>query len=75
MILVGNINDNKMKRKISYERGKKLSEEYGMKFHEVSCVTGENLNNIFELDYMQKNDYIKTENKIIEGQKKNCSIF
>ena len=75
MILVGNINNDKKKRKISYERGKKLSEEYGMKFHEVSCVTGENLNNIFELDYMQKNDYIKTENKIIEGQKKNCSIF
>ena len=45
--LVGNKADLEEDRKISYEEGKSLSEQYGLKFYETSCQTGDNVEKCF----------------------------
>jgi Ras-related protein Rab-2A len=46
MVLVGNKFDLKGKREVTYEEGKLLANKYGIQFYEISCQTGENINEI-----------------------------
>ncbi len=47
-ILIGNKCDLEDKRKISYEQGKELADQYGMKFIETSAKTAQNVTSSFE---------------------------
>ena len=47
MILVGNKKDLESKRKVPFEQGKQLAEDYGMMFIECSAQTKENVSEVF----------------------------
>ena len=43
VVLVGNKTDLESERKVSYEDGKRLAENFGISFFEVSAKSGENV--------------------------------
>ena len=47
MVLVGNVRKLEDKREVSYEEGKNLADKNGIKFYEVSSITGQNINELF----------------------------
>lgn len=47
MVLVGNKFELVGKREVTCEEGKLLANKYGIQFYEISCQTGENINEIF----------------------------
>ena len=47
MVLVGNVCESEDKREVSYEEGKNLADKNGIKFYEISSITGENINELF----------------------------
>lgn len=80
-VLVGNKIDLNDKRVVSNDEGKKLAQKYGLKYHEISALKTEGLNEMFEdaaKDYVEiyeqkcmKNFQLKKQ-KTKEKQKKGC---
>ena len=66
-VLIGNNFQRGEKREVTYEEGQSLANKYRMKFYELSCITEENINEIFF-------DSIKEITKKIEEGKKNNDI-
>ena len=81
-ILVGNKIDLADKRVITYEEGKKLAEENGLKFYEISAMTLNGLSEMFEdvaREYVQiyeqkaiKNFQLKKDKQKKTNQRKCC---
>ena len=79
--LVGNIIDCVNNRLISYEEGKKLAEEFGLKYYETSAKSNENVDSTF-LDLIKEinsiygdsenENYGTTINTNKKGKKKCC---
>ena len=66
IILVGNNFESKKKREVTYEEGQKLANNYNINFYEVSCITGENINEVIysPLDYIEQKIEEDEENVI-----------
>lgn len=84
IILVGNKQDKKNNRKISYDEAMKLAQEINIPYYECSSVTGHNVNVIINelVRIYLRNQNIIEENKSIALSKKNsrrksfcCSIL
>ena len=66
MILVGN-KDDLVKREVSEEQGKRLAEEYGLKFYEASALTGHNIEEIFIDGCLEINNKINNQEINLEN--------
>ena len=81
-VLVGNYFNLEDKREVTYEEGKKFADKYGMKFFEVSSITGQNiyasfLNIFYEISKKIENGYYDSNGRkvgIISKDDKNVSL-
>ena len=75
VILVGNKGELENERKVSYEEGKSLADNYNIKFYEVSNITGENINKILFDSLLEVKKYKnqKKEGKGTSGS--GCYLF
>ena len=72
MILVGNFAELDDKRVVSYDEGQSLADKYGIKFYEVSFITGQNIDELF---YNTTYDIAKKiENGYYDLNDENCGI-
>eukprot|EP01133_Synstelium_polycarpum_P007690 gene7690-9002_t len=62
IVLVGNKSDLNEKRKVSFEQGKALADELGIKFLETSAKENLNVNNVFDM-IVQDIEHAMTHNK------------
>mgnify|MGYP002626844128 CR=1 FL=1 len=76
VILVGDKGELENERKIFYEEGKSLADNYNIKFYEVSHVTGENINKILYDSLLEVGKYKnpKKDGKGDSGGSK-CYLF
>lgn len=68
LILVGNKTDNKSKRVITNQEGKKIADELGIFFIEVSAKNGDNIHFLFEKVSEEMIQMIKKEPKLYEKE-------
>jgi len=68
VILIGNKCDLEEERKVSYEEGRSLAEEYGLRFFEVSAKTSENID--FVLKMFKREEVAKAKEKAKMKEKK-----
>ena len=72
IILVGNKSDLNDKRQVSTEEGEDLADKFGILFFEISTITGENVNNVFEksIEEIQK----RIDENYYDLEKPDCAI-
>jgi len=71
IILIGNKCDLEEERKVSYEEGRNLAEEYGLKFFEVSAKTSENIDFVLKMFKREEVAKAKAKTKKEEDDNKN----
>ena len=79
IVLVGNKKDKEDERFISEEEGRKIAEDNGFEFFEISILTGENVNEAFQklLEMMikeNKNHNINNKNILLKNNNNNKKI-
>ena len=74
-VLVGNKCDKEKEREVNEEKGKKISEEFNINFFETSCLTNQNVNEVFnflvsKIEQMKIQNNEGNDNKILLNNNK-----
>ena len=72
LLLIGNKNDLKDMREVSYEEGERFAKSHNMIFLETSAKTGDNINEIFVKSVQQIDININT--KVYDLENEGCGI-
>ena len=72
LLLIGNKNDLKDMREVSYEEGERFAKSHNMIFLETSAKTGDNINEIFVKSVQQID--VNINNKVYDLENEGCGI-
>ena len=67
ILMIGNKNDMKENRKVSYEEGQELAKAYNISFVEASAKTGYNINEAFLSMTKEMHEKIGVSGKSVNG--------